>query len=123
MSTFKIIPDEVYGTCHTYQCHNRIEYKLGKEDTPRGTEFLICGQCAQELKDFIAAELKEAEKELPFADEPEEVEPIISNLVVAAKAFNELTVPELKEFAEGIGITGISKKTKAELIELIESHE
>ncbi|HDU1185811.1 TPA: Rho termination factor N-terminal domain-containing protein [Listeria monocytogenes] len=118
MSTFKIIPDEVYGTCHTYQCHNRIAFKLGKEDTPRGTEFLICEQCAQELKDSIAEELVKGIEEaiLPFADEPKE-------LVVAAKAFNELTVPELKEFAEGIGITGISKKTKAELIELIESHE
>lgn len=114
---------EIYTNCHTYQCYNIASFYLGHSDSPNGTVPYVCDQCAGELKEQIlhaaASEVAQApvEAELaPFEDEP-------VGEIAEIKDFNEMTVDELKEYAKFIGLTGISKKTKAELIELIEGAE
>lgn len=105
--------------CQTFQCYGRAAFSLGKPDSPNGTAQYVCDQCAQELRDSIIAEHEASkpviEAELPFEDGPEEA--------VSEGKLEDLKVDALKAIAEGKGITGISKKNKAELIELIEGAE
>jgi hypothetical protein len=54
--------------CHTFQCFNRAAYYIGRPDSPRGTEYYVCDQCADELKDQVLADY------VAKKDEPPEVE-------------------------------------------------
>jgi hypothetical protein len=50
MSKFGLYPTDLKISCSNFQCYNRAEFFLGKEDAPTGTTTIICGQCADELK-------------------------------------------------------------------------
>ena len=114
---FGLQPTEIYTNCHTYQCYDVASHYLGHPDSPNGTVYYVCGKCASELKEQIlhdqASVVTDIEP-LPFEELPG---------IVEIKDFHQMTVAELKEYAEFIGMTGLSKKTKAELIELIEGAE
>lgn len=115
---FGLQPTGIYTSCHTYQCYNTATHFLGHPDSPNGTVYYLCDQCAGELKEqVISAHLMDATKDIPsaltFEDVPESVE------VEAKATFEEMTVAELKSFCREAGVTGYSDKTKDEIIELL----
>jgi hypothetical protein len=129
MGSFKLFETDMKVPCDTFQCHERAAYFIGKEDSPKSMLTKVCEKCAGELKDdilskvtFVKATAEEIEAKaegflgtivtgdfnpLPFEEPPKE-----ANL-------EDLTVAELKKLASEAGHEGISKKTKAELIELL----
>lgn len=116
MSTFGLQPTDLPVPCQTFQCYGRAAYFLGRSDAPAGTTQLVCVQCAQELKDQIFKELNVVEVEaLPFTDIEDEAPDVTD-----AKEFKDMTVAELKTFAESIHVSIPSKATKAEIISLLE---
>jgi hypothetical protein len=108
MNTFGLQPTDIYTTCHTYQCYNQADHLLGKPDSPNGTVYYICGQCAQELRDNVVKAIEPPK--LPF--EPETAD---------FKAYEDMSYAELKAFAKKIGVTGYNNKSAADIIKLIEA--
>lgn len=124
MSTFKLFETDMKVPCDTFQCHERAAFFIGKEDAPKSMLTKVCQKCANELIEdivnsvaFIKAEELPSTVEIyskgthtvgiPFEEPPKE-----ANL-------EDLTVVELKKLASEAGHEGLSKKTKAELIELL----
>lgn len=115
---FGLQPTGIYTSCHTYQCYNTASHFLGHPDSPNGTVYYLCDQCAGELKNQVIEEYVGNGKTpivelMPFEDVPEGVE------VEAKATFEEMTVAELKSFCREAGVTGYSDKTKDEIIELL----
>ena len=109
MSTFGLQPTDMKITCHTFQCHNRAAYFIGRPDSPRGTEYYVCDQCANELIENVVNSVE-------FIEEPENKKTEIEMLL--DKPVSEWTVAELKDKAEEIGLPVKSKMNKADLIRL-----
>jgi hypothetical protein len=111
MSTFTLTPTDLKVPCQSFQCFGRAAYLLGKENSPRGTEFIICGECAQELVENILVDFA------PMEDNPESNDN--QDDMLDGKLIADWTVPELKEKAESLGLTKLSKLNKAELVAAI----
>lgn len=110
MSVFKLFDCDMVVPCDTFQCFGRAKYFIGKEDAPKSTLTKVCESCAQELKESIIHPPIES---LPFTDEPPKE-------MFFDKPVSDWTVYELREKATVLGIQGVTRKNKAELIRSIE---
>lgn len=78
-----------------------------------------------DLQKYLKAGFKKVEKKSSSSDASSNID---SNTKVdsnenTGKTLEEMKVPELKEFAKSIGISGYSNLTQAELIKVIRDHD
>lgn len=72
-----------------------------------------------DLQEYLKAGFKKVEEKSSSSDASSNTDPENS----AIKPLEDMKVPELKEFAKSLGISGYSNLTQAELIKVIRDHD